>query len=152
MASRLLLPLFDGQEQAIHIPFRGFLQEYHKIKEFDLLKALTATAAVLAICAPLSAEAGSWTGKASYYNLKSRTASEGPVGHMTAAHRTLPFGSRVRVTNLSNKRSAVVTVNDRGPFTGGRIIDVSEGAANALGFRHAGVARVKVETLAMGGK
>ena len=117
-----------------------------------MLKALTATAAVLAICAPLSAEAGSWTGKASYYNLKSRTASGGRVGHMTAAHRTLPFGSRVRITNLSNKRSAVVTVNDRGPFTGGRIIDVSEGAANALGFRHADVARVKVETLAMGGK
>lgn len=113
---------------------------------------LTAAAVALAIFSPAATEAASWTGKASFYNLKSRTASGGRVGHMTAAHRTLPFGSKVRVTNLSNKRSAVVTVNDRGPFAGGRIIDVSEGAANALGFRHAGVARVKVETLAMGGK
>lgn len=94
-----------------------------------------------------AAEAAAWTGKASYYNLKSRTASGGRVGHLTAAHRSLPFGSKLRVTNLGNNRSVVVTVNDRGPFVGGRILDVSEGAANALGFRNAGVARVKIETV-----
>lgn len=88
-----------------------------------------------------------WVGKASYYNLGGRTASGGHVGAFTAAHRTLPFGSKVRVTNLKNSRSVVVTVNDRGPFVGGRVIDVSQHAAEALGFRSAGVARVKVEPL-----
>lgn len=92
-----------------------------------------------------SAEARAWVGKASYYALKGRTANGGHVGAYTAAHRTLPFGSKVRVTNLNNNRSVVVTVNDRGPFTGGRVIDVSAQAAQSLGFRVAGVARVKVE-------
>ncbi|WP_424362728.1 septal ring lytic transglycosylase RlpA family protein [Methylocystis parvus] len=88
-----------------------------------------------------------WVGKASYYNLGGRTASGGHVGAFTAAHRTLPFGSKVRVTNLKNSRSVVVTINDRGPFTGGRVIDVSVHAADALGFRAAGVTTVRVEAL-----
>ncbi len=66
---------------------------------------------------------------------------------MTAAHRSLPFGAKVRVTNLNNGRSAVVTINDRGPFVRGRIIDVSSGAADVLGMRHSGVARVRVSKL-----
>lgn len=84
-------------------------------------------------------------GKASYYNLGSRTASGGHVGSFTAAHPTLPFGSRVRVTNLKNNRSIIVIINDRGPFVGGCLIDVSARAADALGFRSAGVAQVKIE-------
>jgi rare lipoprotein A len=107
-----------------------------------LKKVMIGAAALLALtCA---AEAA-WVGKASYYNLGGRTASGGHVGAYTAAHRTLPFGSQVRVTNLRNNRSVVVTINDRGPFTGGRVIDVSAHAADALGFRSAGVAHVKVE-------
>lgn len=90
------------------------------------------------------AEAG-FVGKASYYSLTSRTASGAHVGAYTAAHRSLPFGSRVRVTNLRNNRSVVVTINDRGPFTGGRVIDVSAHAADSLGFRAAGVAMVRVD-------
>lgn len=86
-------------------------------------------------------------GKASYYGYGGRTASGARVGHMTAAHRTLPFGSKVRVTNLANDRSVIVTINDRGPFVRGRVIDVSVHAADSLGFRSAGVARVKVEKL-----
>jgi rare lipoprotein A len=86
-------------------------------------------------------------GKASYYGYGGRTASGARVGKLTAAHRTLPFGSKVRVTNLANARSVVVTINDRGPFVRGRVIDVSVHAADSLGFRHAGVARVKVERL-----
>lgn len=86
-------------------------------------------------------------GKASYYGYGGRTASGGHVGKMTAAHRTLPFGSKVRVTNLANERSVIVTINDRGPFVRGRVIDVSVHAAESLGFRSAGVARVKVEKL-----
>ncbi len=86
-----------------------------------------------------------WTGKASYYGGRGRTASGGHVGHLTAAHRSLPFGSKIRVTNLRNKRSVVVTVNDRGPFVRGRIVDVSTGAASVLGMKGAGVAPVRVE-------
>lgn len=67
---------------------------------------------------------------------------------LTAAHRTLPFGSHVRVTNLENGASVILEVNDRGPFRKGRVIDVSERAARELGFYRAGTARVRVEELA----
>jgi rare lipoprotein A len=64
----------------------------------------------------------------------------------TAAHRTLAFGTRVRVTNLGNKKSVVVRINDRGPFgAGGHIIDLSPAAAKAIGLGRQGVARVKLE-------
>jgi rare lipoprotein A len=66
---------------------------------------------------------------------------------LTAAHRTLPFGSTVRVTNLANKRSVVVRVNDRGPYGKGRIIDVSEAAARKLKMIRAGVVPVTVEII-----
>jgi rare lipoprotein A len=102
---------------------------------------------ILALLATTAfAEAGSWVGKASYYG-GGRTASGGHVGAYTCAHRTLPFGSKVRVTNLSNQRSVIVTVNDRGPFVRGRVIDVSTHAAQSLGFRTAGVAHVRVDSL-----
>jgi rare lipoprotein A len=68
-------------------------------------------------------------------------------GELTAAHRTLPFGTRVRVTNLANRRSVVVTVTDRGPFVRGRIIDLSRRAARELGILRAGTARVRVVVL-----
>lgn len=92
---------------------------------------------------------GSYSGKASYYWQGQQTASGArfnPNG-MTAAHRTLPFGTRVRVTNHSNGRSVVVTINDRGPFVGGRIIDLSRGAAQAISMTGAGVANVSLEIL-----
>jgi rare lipoprotein A len=66
---------------------------------------------------------------------------------LTAAHPTLPFGTRVRVTNLENDRSVVVKITDRGPFVRGRVIDVSRRAARDLGFLGAGTARVRVEVL-----
>jgi rare lipoprotein A len=64
---------------------------------------------------------------------------------LIAAHKTLPFGTRVKVFNLDNGRSAIVRIVDRGPFIRGRIIDVSPAAANALGFRQAGLAHVRLE-------
>jgi len=67
--------------------------------------------------------------------------------HLTAAHRTLPFNTRVRVTNLKNGRSIVVRINDRGPFIRGRIIDLSYEAARQLGMHLQGVIQVKVEVL-----
>jgi rare lipoprotein A len=66
---------------------------------------------------------------------------------MTAAHRYLPFGTEVRVTNQHNGRSVVVRINDRGPFIGGRIIDLSAGAAQAIGMISSGVAPVTVEVI-----
>jgi rare lipoprotein A len=66
---------------------------------------------------------------------------------MTAAHRSLPFGTRVRVTNLDNGRSAVVRINDRGPYAGGRIIDMSAGSARQIGLDQSGVAPVRLEVL-----
>ncbi len=90
-------------------------------------------------------------GVASYYGSEggSRTASGerfNPLG-MTAAHTTLPLNSWVRVTNLKNGKNVILRINDRGPFTGTRIIDVSKGAATKLDFRGSGVTRVRVETI-----
>ena len=110
----------------------------------DYLLKKTVLVLGLTMLATGAAEA-SWTGKASYYGGRGRTASGGHVGHLTAAHRSLPFGSKIRVTNLHNKRSVVVTVNDRGPFVRGRIVDVSTGAAGVLGMKSSGVAPVRVE-------
>ena len=88
-------------------------------------------------------------GKASWYKMGKVTANGeryNPSG-LTAAHRTLKFGTKVRVTNLRNGRKVVVRINDRGPFIRGRIIDLSLGAARKIGMTHAGVAKVKVEVL-----
>lgn len=85
-------------------------------------------------------------GVASWYQLPGRTACGGRHNPeaMTAAHRSLPCGAKVKVTNLANGRSAVVTIVDRGPFTRGRIIDVSRGAAREIGLIRRGVGRVRV--------
>lgn len=94
-----------------------------------------------------SGHAGS--GMASYYWQGQRTASGAafnPDG-LTAAHRTLPFGTRVRVTHAGNGRSVDVIINDRGPFIGGRVIDLSRGAARVIGMTGQGVASVRMEVL-----
>lgn len=96
------------------------------------------------------------TGMASYYADKfhGRKTANGEVydqNKMTAAHRTLPFGTRVRVTNLENTRSVELRINDRGPFVEGRIIDVSFRAAQELDFVRAGLVRVRVEVLSLPG-
>ncbi len=95
-------------------------------------------------------------GLASWYGRQhqGRATSSGEafdMNRLTAAHRTLPFGTRVRVTNLETGRSVVVRVNDRGPFAAARIIDVSYAAAKALGMVGAGVTRVEVVVLGGGG-
>ena len=105
------------------------------------------TIVVALLASSTLADAHALTGGASYYGGRGRTASGVHVGGMTAAHKTLPFGTLLRVTNLRNHRSAVVTVNDRGPFVRGRIVDVSVGAANALGMRSAGIASVRIEVV-----
>jgi len=96
-------------------------------------------------------------GLASYYAdaLRGRpTASGAPYdpAAFTCAHRSHPFGTRLRVTELAHGRSVVVTVNDRGPFVAGRVIDLSRAAAVSLGIIGPGVARVRVERLRPGGR
>ena len=91
-------------------------------------------------------------GMASYYAHKfdGRTTASGEVYDMmamTAAHPTLPFGTRVRVTNVENGQAVVLRINDRGPFVDGRVIDVSFRAAEDLEMIQAGVVRVRVEVL-----
>ena len=71
-------------------------------------------------------------------------------GGLTAAHRTLPFGTRVRVTSPNTGKSVVVRINDRGPFVGGRAIDLSVGAARAIGLTSSGVGTVEMEVLGGG--
>jgi rare lipoprotein A len=90
------------------------------------------------------------TGKASYYadKFEGRKTASGETfkqGGMTAAHRTLPFGTKVTVINVSNGRSVKVRINDRGPFTAGRVIDVSRKAARRLGMVTTGVAPVEIK-------
>jgi len=68
-------------------------------------------------------------------------------GGLTAAHRSLPFGTKLRVTNLRNGKTVVVRVSDRGPFARGRMIDLSYGAASAIGMVHSGTTRVKIARL-----
>ena len=86
-------------------------------------------------------------GLASYYWRGQRVASGGRFNPnaMTAAHKTLPFGTKVKVTNKRNGRSVVVTINDRGPFIRGRVIDLSKGAAKVIQMTGAGVVPVSLE-------
>ena len=88
-------------------------------------------------------------GSASWYELGGRTASGEPAdpSGLSAAHRTLPFGTHVRVKNLHNAREVVVRINDRGPFVRDRVIDVTRKAAEELGFVRRGVTRVKITAL-----
>jgi rare lipoprotein A len=88
-------------------------------------------------------------GIASFYTEDQQTASGEKFNthDMTAAHRTLPFGTRLRVTNVATGRSVTVRVNDRGPYIPGRVVDVSGSAANELGITESGIAKVKVDVV-----
>jgi rare lipoprotein A len=96
-------------------------------------------------------------GQASFYG--NQPGEGGPLtangerynpGGLTAAHRTLPFGTRVRVTSPATGRSVVVRINDRGPYAGNRVIDLSVGAARAIGLTSAGVGTVRMEVVGGG--
>ncbi len=101
---------------------------------------------MLASAASVSRGQASWYGPGFYGNRTANGETFRP-GTLTAAHRTLPFGTMVRVTNLSNGRSTVVRINDRGPFHGGRVIDLAHGAAVQLGLTASGTAPVSLEVL-----
>ena len=95
------------------------------------------------------------TGQASWYGTQhhgKRTASGAiyDMEKLTAAHRSLPFGTRVKVSNLSNGKSVEVEITDRGPYAGNRIIDLSQAAARSLGMIETGTATVRLESAAAG--
>jgi rare lipoprotein A len=106
---------------------------------------------------PTPGHPGPEAGMASYYadaHQGRRTANgeRFDMHALTAAHRTLPFGTRVKVTNLDNGRSVVVRINDRGPYVKGRVIDLSKAAARELRFLDRGTTRVRLEVISAGGR
>ncbi len=103
---------------------------------------------------PVPAPRRGQVGAASYYDsfFDGRRTANGETFSsqlLTAAHRTLDFGTKVRVTNLVNLKSVIVTINDRGPYVDGRVIDLSRRAAITLGFVRDGITRVRVEEIAI---
>lgn len=97
----------------------------------------------------------SWTGVASYYGKKfhGRKTSNGETYNMygmTAAHKSLPFGTKLEVVNLSNRKRVIVRINDRGPFIQGRELDLSQGAAKRIDMIAAGVQEVKMTIISLG--
>jgi rare lipoprotein A len=124
----------------------NYVAPQHK-EGFVMKKFIVAVAAAVLVCS-VSAEAGV-VGMASYYKSGKVTANGerfNPHG-MTAAHRKLKFGTKLRVTNVRTGKSVVVRVNDRGPFIRGRIIDLSLGAAKVIGITKSGVARISYTVL-----
>lgn len=101
---------------------------------------VAATVAAVVVASTSASFASAQCGRASWYALHSRTASGERMNPsaLTAAHRTLPFGTKLKVTNKKNGKSVVVRINDRGPFVRGRVLDLSRGAAGQLGFVGAG--------------
>lgn len=98
--------------------------------------------------APVKAIAGaaSWYGD-KFHGRRTANGERYDMHKLTAAHKTLPFGTKVRVTNNENGKSVVVRINDRGPFVGKRVIDLSRGAAAAVGMIRSGVAPVSIEVV-----
>ena len=147
---------------------------HNRLMTYQTLTGLTALVATLAVSTAVSATpsvnstqpdvsivskqlVAQSVGQASFYG--NEPGEGGPLtangerynsGGLTAAHRTLPFGTKVRVTSPNTGRSVVVRINDRGPFIGGRIIDLSVGAARAIGLTSSGVGTVQMEVLGGG--
>lgn len=109
-----------------------------------LARAASMAVATGMICAFTTLDASAQCGRASWYALTSKTASGERMNAslLTAAHRSLPFGTKVRVTNKNNGKSVVVRINDRGPFIKGRVIDLSKAAARTIGMVGSGHAPV----------
>jgi rare lipoprotein A len=111
---------------------------------------------LIALLILTSALLGEERGIASHYSVKTNGGTHTASGQklrdnsFTAAHKTLPFGTIVKVTNLNNYKSIKVTINNRGPYVRGRIIDLSQAAAHSLGFHKNGLTKVKVEVISLG--
>ena len=125
-----------GRQAALQQPTRKMFARHHRIPPAERVAAREA-----------SDGNGSTYGVASFYSYDPHTASGEKFNaqELTAAHRTLPFGTRLRVTDVATGRSVTVRVNDRGPYVRGRVVDVSRSAAQSLGITGKGVAKVKLE-------
>ena len=119
------------------------------LRSFTLVLAAAALVACAQPAVVTTGAQGESHGVASFYRNQTRTASgeRASPGELTAAHRTLPFGTRVRVTDVDTGRSVTVRVNDRGPFVPGRVVDISHSAAETLGITERGLARVKLDVV-----
>ncbi|MGI9402082.1 MAG: septal ring lytic transglycosylase RlpA family protein [Rhizobiaceae bacterium] len=117
--------------------------------QMKTLSSVFVAASILLAAASSASAKGEQCGDASWYALTSKTANGERMdpSKMTAAHRNLPFDTKVQVTNKSNGRSIVVRINDRGPFIKGRIVDLSKAAAGELGFIRSGVTDVCLHIL-----
>ena len=129
---------------------RGILSTIGTGRRFAVAAAVAAL--LLLPASALAAGGYDRTGEASWYGerYQGRGTASGEafdLNALTAAHRKLAFGTRVRVTNLANRRSVIVRINDRGPYARGRIIDLSRRAAALLGFEIDGIARVRVQAV-----
>ncbi|NNC90658.1 MAG: septal ring lytic transglycosylase RlpA family protein [Akkermansiaceae bacterium] len=120
----------------------------------NILRNVLMAAALFMVPAASASDQGAiYHGEMSWYCIECNGGTHTASGEtlndwaMTAAHKSLPLGTKVRVTNLENDRSVVVTINDRGPYIDGRIIDVTKGVAHKLDFVVDGVVDVKVEVL-----
>jgi peptidoglycan lytic transglycosylase len=139
-----------GRNRAInghHYPRVGAGAPFQQQRETYGMKKKLVTICALAILGGGAAEAGQ-SGIASVYAYRGEKTANGEFvqpGHLTAAHRTLPFGTKVRVNNKRNGRSVVVRINDRGPFIRGRVIDLTPSGARALGF--SGLAPVTLDVI-----
>ncbi|PTM97466.1 septal ring lytic transglycosylase RlpA family protein [Mycoplana dimorpha] len=116
------------------------------------VKPSTAALAALVIAAPVtfaSVADAAGCGRASWYALTSKTASGERMNpaHMTAAHKSLRFGTKLKVTNANNGKSVIVRINDRGPFVRGRVLDLSKAAASEIGMISSGHAKVCYEII-----
>jgi rare lipoprotein A len=112
------------------------------IASFHILPSTT----VLAKTKPSITGSASWYG-GKFHGRKTANGERYNQNALTAAHKSLPFGTKVRVTNAANGKSVIVRINDRGPYSGKRVIDLSRAAANAVGMIQRGVARVRVDVL-----
>lgn len=133
---------------------RGQCVTFRKFRVQALGLAVAVFGAAVSLQGNEAEASASQCGKASWYKMGHKTANGERMnaGALAGAHRTLPFGTKVRVENLGNGRSVVVRINDRGPFVHGRVIDVTQGAAERLGMIRSGVASVKVTVVGGKGK
>jgi rare lipoprotein A len=122
---------------------------FHATRSIASDRAAPVRTAALTAPTGHTTEAHTFAGIASYYSEGTRTASgeRFDAHELTAAHPTLPFGTRLRLTNMTTGKSVTVRVNDRGPFVRGRVVDVSYSAAESLGMIGLGVARVKLDVV-----
>ncbi|SDR84078.1 rare lipoprotein A [Halopseudomonas litoralis] len=151
-------PPLSGRRYRVHCKKPDELEMYSMHVTVKPLVALLLLA-VMSGCsiAPKPGSGGQWVGhteagQASYYadKFQNRQTASGELykaGRKTAAHRTLPFGSKVKVTNVRNGRSVVVRINDRGPFVRGRVIDLSRSSFARIGDISAGLLKVRIEVV-----